>query len=282
MSVQPVASITINIDPILFHVGPFTVRWYGVIMAIAVVVGAYVFSRQLPKRGIAADHALGMLLLAVPLGIIGARLFHILDDFSFYWHHPGQLWTLQLIGLAIYGVLTGGVLAVFIYCRWKKLPFLRVLDALALAIPVGQLIGKCANIINGDTWGYATRLPWGFVYRNPAALLPANLLGVPTQPTPVYEQIWLLVVIGVLLWAMPRLKTDGMAFLLYLGLYSLGRFFISFERVNNILFAGLREAQIVALVVLVAVVPVALLLRMRQRTAEQSRQARRAAMRKAS
>jgi phosphatidylglycerol---prolipoprotein diacylglyceryl transferase len=271
-----VAYITINIDPILFHLGPFAVRWYGVIMAIAVVVGAYIFSRQLPKRGIAADHALGMLLLAVPLGIAGARLLHILDNFSFYWHHPGQLWTLQLIGLAIYGVLTGGVLAVFIYCRWKKLPFLRVLDALALAIPVGQLIGKCANIINGDTWGYATRLPWGFVYKNPNALLPANLLGVPTQPTPVYEQLWLLVVIGVLLWAIPRLQTDGMAFLLYLGLYSLGRFFISFERVNNVLFFHLREAQLVALGVLVAVVPVALLLRRRQRMQVQSRQVRRA------
>ena len=260
----PVAFITIDIDPILFHLGPLAVRWYGVIMAIAVLVGTWVFSRQLPKRGIAADHALGMLILAVPLGIVGARLFHILDDFSFYWHHPGQLWTLQLIGLAIYGVLTGGVLAVFIYCRRKKLSFLRVLDALALAIPVGQLVGKCANIINGDTWGYATRLPWGFVYKSPNALLPANLLGVPTQPTPVYEQLWLLVVIGVLLWAMPRLKTDGTAFLLYLGLYSLGRFFISFERVNNVLFLHLREAQLVALVVLVAVVPVALLLRRRQ------------------
>ena len=133
----------------------------------------------------------------------------------------------------------------------------RVLDCLALAIPVGQLIGKCANIINGDTWGYATKLPWGFVYRNPNALLPANLLGVPTQPTPLYEQLWLLVMIVVILWATPRLKADGMAFLLYLGLYSFGRFFISFERVNNILFLGLREAQVVALGVFVAVFPVA-------------------------
>ena len=210
-------------------------------MAIAVLVGTYVFSRQLPKHGIAADHALGMLILAVPLGIVGARLFHILDDFSFYWHHPGQLWTLQLIGPAIYGVLTGGVLGRGHLLPLEEAAVLRVLDALALAIPVGQLIGNCANIVNGDTWGYATRLPWGLVYMNPNALLPANLLGVPTQPTPVYEQLWLLVVIGVLLWAMPRLKTDGIAFLLYLGLYSLGRFFISFERVNNILF--LRPAR---------------------------------------
>jgi len=279
---RPVAYITININPVPFHVGPVPIHWYGIIMSAAVLVGAFVFSRQLPKRGMAADHVFGMLLWAVPLAVVGARLFHVLDDFGFYWHHPGQIWTGQLVGLAIYGVLSGGVLGIYIYCRRKKLPFLRVLDALALAIPVGQIIGKCANVINGDTWGYATKLPWGFVYKSAHAFLPANLLGVPTQPDPVYEQLWLLVVIGVLLWAMPRLKTDGTAFLLYLALYSFGRFFISFERVNNILFAGLREAQIVALVVLVAVVPVALLLRRRQRAAKQSRQARRVAMRKVS
>ena len=128
---------------------------------------------------------------------------------------------------------------------------LRVLDCLALAIPVGQIIGRCANIINGDTWGSPTRLPWGFVYTNPHALLPANLLGVPTHPTPVYEQLWLVVMVAILWYAVPRLKTDGMAILLYLGLYSFGRFFISFYRVNNILLLGLREAQLVALVVLV-------------------------------
>jgi len=276
------AYITIDIDPVPFHIGPVPIHWYGIIMAIGLLVGTYVFSRQLPKRGIASDHVFGMLVWAVPLAIVGARLFHVLDDFGFYWHHPGQIWTGQLVGLAIYGVLSGGVLGIFIYCRRKKLPFLRVLDALALAIPVGQIIGKCANIINGDTWGYATKLPWGFVYKNPHAFLPASLLGVPTQPDPVYEQLWLCVVIGVLLWAMPRLKTDGTAFLLYLGLYSFGRFFISFERVNNVLLLGLREAQIVALIVLVAVAPIWWLLARRQRLHEQSRQVRRAAARRTS
>jgi phosphatidylglycerol:prolipoprotein diacylglycerol transferase len=86
---------------------------------------------------------------------------------------------------------------------------------------------------------------------------------VPTHPTPVYEQLWLVIMVAILWYAVPRLKTDGMAILLYLGLYSFGRFFISFYRVNNIIVLGLREAQIVALVVLVAVVPAAIVLRRR-------------------
>ena len=238
--------MTINIDPIIVKLGPSEFRWYGLIMAVAVIVGIRVFSGQLKRRGISRDHAWGIAVVAVPCGVIGARLFHVLDNFSFYWHHPGQILGWQLIGLAIYGVLAGGIFGLIIYCRWKKLPMLRVLDSTALAFPVGQIIGRCANIINGDTWGPPTKLPWGFTYINPHALLPASLLGVPTHPTPVYEQLWLLVMLGILLCVIPRFKSDGMAFLAYIGLYSLGRFFISFYRVNNVIFLGMKEAQLLA------------------------------------
>lgn len=257
------AFITINIDPILFRIGGFSVRWYSLIMVVATIVGAFIFAGQLRRKGIEPGHVVGMLLVVVPSAIVGARLFSVLDNWSRYSHDLVAIVKPPYVGLAIYGVLTGGILALAIYCRVKKLPVLRVLDCLALAIPVGQIIGRFANIVNGDTWGSPTHLPWGFVYKNPQALLPANLLGVPTHPTPVYEQLWLVIMVAVLWYAVPRLKTDGMAIVLYLGLYSFGRFFISFYRVNNIIVLGLREAQIVALVVLVAVVPAALILRRR-------------------
>ena len=159
-------------------------HWYGIIMAVAVVVGVWIFSRQLAQRGIDAGHALGIAVIAVPCGIIGARLFSVVDNFGYYWHNPGKIFGLGLVGLAIYGVLAGGIFGLVVYCRWKKLPLLRVLDSTALAFPVAQIIGRCANIINGDTWGPPTKLPWGFTYTNPHAFLPANLLGVPTHPTP--------------------------------------------------------------------------------------------------
>ena len=258
-----IAFITINIDPVIVHIGAFSLRWYSLIMAAATLVGAVIFAGQLRRKEIEPGHVVAMLVVTVPSAIVGARLFSVLDNFSFYSHDLIAIVKPPYIGLAIYGVLTGGLSALAIYCRVKKLPVLRVLDCLALAIPVGQIIGRCANIINGDTWGSPTRLPWGFVYTNPHALLPADLLGVPTQPTPVYEQLWLVVMVAILWYAVPRLKTDGMAILLYLGLYSFGRFFISFYRVNNILLLGLREAQLVALVVLVLVGPAALLLHRR-------------------
>lgn len=257
------AYITINIDPIIGHLGPFALRWYPLIMATGVIVGAFIFAGQLRRKGIDTSHVVPMLVAVVPSAVVGARLYSVLDNWGYYSEHLVAIVKPPYVGLAIYGVLTGGILALAIYCTVKRLPVLRVLDCLALAIPVGQIIGRCANIINGDTWGPPTHLPWGFVYTNPHAFLPANLLGVPTQPTPVYEQIWLVVMVLVLRYAVPRLKTDGMAILLYLALYSAGRFVISFYRVNNILLLGLREAQLVALVVLVAVGPTALLLRHR-------------------
>jgi len=253
--------MTINVDPVIGRLGPFVFHWYGVIMAVAVIVGLWIVAWQMQRRGVPSYHALGIAVIAVPCGIVGARVVHIIDNFGFYWHHPGQLVGLQMVGLAIYGVVGGGLLGLAAYCGWKKLPVLRVLDSTALAFPVAQIIGKFANIINGDTWGSVTKLPWGFKYVNPGAFLPANLLGVPTHPTPVYEQLWLLVVIGALLVVIPRLKTDGMALIWYLGLYSFGRFFISYFRVNNVIVIGLREAQLIALGTLVLIVPVALLLR---------------------
>jgi phosphatidylglycerol---prolipoprotein diacylglyceryl transferase len=255
--------MTINVDPIIGKIGSLSFHWYGVIMALAVFVGLLIVSRELRRRGIARDHAWGIAVFAVPGAIIGARLFHVLDNFSYYWHHPGQIFGAQLVGLAIYGVIAGGLFGLVMYCRWKKLPVLRVLDTTALAFPAAQIIGRFANIINGDTWGPPTKLPWAFTYTNPHAFLPADLLGVPTHPTPVYEQLWLLVMVAVLILLIPRLKflrADGMAFFSYLFLYSLGRFFISYYRVINILFLGMREAQLFALAGIIVAPPVMYLL----------------------
>ena len=255
--------MTIDIDPVIGRLGAFEFRWYGLLMMVAVVVGVFIFSKQLERRGIPPSHAWGIAVIAVPCGVVGARLVHVLENLGYYWNNPGDIFGAQLVGLAIYGVLIGGLAGLLVYCRWKRLSLLKALDSTALAFPTAQIIGKFANIINGDTWGNPTSLPWGFRYVHPDAFIPDELLGVATHPNPVYEQVWLLVVIAILLYAIPRLKVDGMAILLYLSLYSAGRFFLSYFRVNKILFLGLREAQVIALVVIVLAIPAALYLRRR-------------------
>lgn len=246
--------MTIDVDPIIGKLGPLEFRWYGVIMAIAVMVGVWVMSRQLKARGIDPEHALGIAVFGIPLGIIGARLVHVLDHLGYYIDNPGKIIGIRLVGLAIYGVVAGGLLGLILYCKWRKLSVWRVVDSTALAFPVSQIIGKCANIINGDTWGGATDLPWGITYTNPESFIDSRLLGVATHPTPIYEQIWLLVVVAALLLTMKRLrKVDGLAILSYVWLYSVGRFAISFWRENEEMLWGLNEAQVIAAVMIVLV-----------------------------
>ena len=179
------AYITINIDPILIHIGSFSLRWYSLIMVVAAIVGAFIFAGQLRRKEIEPGHVVGMLVVVVPSAIVGARLFSVLDNYGYYSHHLLAVVRPPYIGLAIYGVLTGS-------WPWRSTPREETARAASAGLPgtghtVRQIIGRFANIINGDTWGSPTHLPWGFVYKTPQALLPANLLGVPTHPTPVYE-----------------------------------------------------------------------------------------------
>ena len=142
-------------------------------MAVGILLGLWIVSRQLKVRGIDPYHALGIAICRVAVsGCSGARLVHVLENVGYFVDHPGQIFGLQMVGLAIYGVIAGSLLGAVLYSLWKSLPVMRVLDCGALAFPVAQLVGKCANIINGDTWGRATDLPWGITYINPRSFIP--------------------------------------------------------------------------------------------------------------
>jgi phosphatidylglycerol:prolipoprotein diacylglycerol transferase len=263
--------VTIDVDPIIGTLGPFTIGWYGVIMAVGILLGLLIVSRQMQLRGMDPHHALGIAVCALPLGIIGARLVHVLENLGYFVDHPGEILSLGMVGLAIYGVIAGSLLGAVVYSLARKLPVMRVLDCGAVAFPVAQLIGKCANIINGDTWGIPTHLPWGITYVNPNSYVPDALLGVATHPAPIYEQLWLVFVIVVIALNMRRLmKVDGLAILSYFWLYSLGRLAISFYRANKPILWGLREAQVIALVVLIVAPALAywLIRRARRRQAQ--------------
>ncbi len=242
--------ITIDIDPVIRQLGPFALRWYSLLVMAAVVVGVLLARREAVRRGLSTDSLLTLVLWAIPGGMVGSRLVHVIDQADIYLASPWSVFGGE--GQAIYGAILGGALAAWIGSKVHRLPiFPRLADVAAPGIPLAHYIGRLANVVNGDAAGRLTDVPWAFVYTNPNTYGP----NYPTHPSVVYEILWNMVVFAVLYRLKGRLKPDGYLFMAYLALYSLGRFFINFTRVNDPFFLGLQQAQLLALLVLVITVP---------------------------
>lgn len=239
--------IVINIDPTILRLGHFMLNWYGIIVVLAILAATGIAIREGKRKGISSEDIISLVPWLVLGGLIGARLFHVIDRWDYYAGNSLQIFALWQGGLAIWGALAGGGIAAIIFTRLKRLSFGCLTDTLVPGLLVGQIIGRFACIIDGDAVGGATTLPWGFTYINPGAMVPAGLLGVPVHPYPVYDQLWNLAGLVIALKLRRYLKTDGLLFLSYLSIYAVGRLIFTFVRQEKIWFWGLQEAQVVAI-----------------------------------
>ncbi len=244
--------ITIDIDPIAFSIGPFSIAWYGIFVALAVLT--LVSCSLWQVRGdskVSRDTIINMALVGIPSGIIFSRLLHILDRWDYYSQHLGEI--IGGSGLTIWGAVLGATLGVWVFSLIRKHPFGYVTDLVAPGIILAQAIGRIGCIINGCCYGVHTDIFCAIVYTNPESLGP---IGVAVHPTQFYEIIYNLIVFGVLLKLKGKFTSDGSLFLIYLSLYSLWRFGIDFIREGNPLLFGLHEAQLISIVVLAIAIPI--------------------------
>ena len=227
------------------------VRWYGIFIALAIIVLVLWVAWQIKKGAkISYDTLFTAAIVGIPSGIVFSRLLHVIDFWDYYRQYPGQI--IGGSGLSAYGAVLGAALGIWIYSRFSKLRFGYFADLTAPAIILAQAVGRVGCTINGCCYGTPTSLPWAIVYTHPDSLAP---LGIPVHPATVYEFLYNLIVFGVLLKLRGRFQPDGSLFLIYLSLYSLWRLGTDFLRDGTPFLFGLHQAQVIAIIVLAIAVP---------------------------
>ncbi len=237
--------------PIALQIGPLAIRWYGLLIATAVLLGTSLAHREAIRRGEDPDQLLNVIVLGVMSALVGARLYYVLFNWGYYGPRPSKILAVWEGGLAIHGGILGGALATAIYTVRKKLPALTYMDIMAPSLVLGQAIGRWGNFFNQEAFGTPTNLPWRLYiepYHRPPHLAAFEFF----HPTFLYESLWDLGVFVVLYFLLRRRleQSPGALSLCYLGLYSIGRYFVEGFRIDSLMLGPLRAAQVLSLVLM--------------------------------
>lgn len=240
-----------QIDPVLFHLGPLAVRWYGLMYLLGFVAAFFIISKLAPRRQLPLDSdAVSDLLFYIVLGVVlGGRFGYVFFyNFSYYSGHPLQIFAVWQGGMSFHGGLTGVIVATWIYCRRHAMAILPLADILAIAATIGLGLGRIGNFINGELWGRVTTLPWGMVF-------PAGG-PQPRHPSQLYEALVEgPIIFSLLYWLFTRKVKNGAIFFSFLLLYGVGRFILEFFREPDqqlgFLWGGATMGQLLCLVMIV-------------------------------
>ncbi len=224
-------------DPVAFEIFGAPVRWYGIIISLGILLASLISIRAAKNRGYTEDLVIDLLLFAVPISILGARLYYVAFSWDKYKDNLGDILNIREGGLAIHGALIAAVIVALVYAKVKKINFWTIADILAPGIILGQGIGRWGNFVNQEAHGGPTDLPWAIIIE-----------GQKVHPTFLYESLWNLLVFGFLIWfRKKKSKVRGETFLLYIALYSVGRFFIEGLRTDSLMFGSFRVAQLISI-----------------------------------
>jgi phosphatidylglycerol:prolipoprotein diacylglycerol transferase len=241
-----------------------SVRWYGILMASAMALGLWLAYREATRRGENSEELLKAAEFSIIGGLVGARLYYVLFNLDYYQTQPWwRIFAVWEGGLAIHGGMIAGLLTGGTYVLLRRLPLLRYMDIIAPPVVLGQAIGRWGNFFNEEAFGRPTTLPWKLFISEPHRP-PTMIDSEFYHPTFLYESLWDLGVFLLLALVLrSRLsRAPGTTFLAYLGLYSIGRFWIEGLRLDSLMLGPLRIAQVMSLVaVAVAVVGIPLLWR---------------------
>jgi phosphatidylglycerol---prolipoprotein diacylglyceryl transferase len=241
---------------IAFQLGPIVIRWYGILMATAIVVGLWVGYRQARREELPADDIISVGQWSILVGLVGARLYEVAFNWDYYGRFPWKIVAVWEGGLAMHGgLIVGPLFGVWLAMRWG-LPVLRGLDVVGPSMVLGQAIGRWGNFFNEEAFGRPTELPWK-LYISPEHRPLGYAQFEYFHPTFLYESIWDFAVFLMLIgWLRPRLRPyPGALFFAYIGLYSIGRFVIEALRLDSFWLGPFRVPQLASVLgIIVAIV----------------------------
>lgn len=233
-------------NPIAFNLFGLELRWYGILISLGMVIGIVLASYNCKVKKLSYDSMMDLILVALPAAIVGARLYYVLFNLSYYMNNPGEMINIRQGGLAIHGGVIFALAAAYIYARKKKLNFLGFADAAVPSLILAQAIGRWGNFFNQEAHG--GEVSKEFISNFPQFIQKGMFIdGAYYHPTFLYESIWNLAVFVILMIVLRKVSKDGVTFFTYVGLYSIGRFIIEGLRTDSLMLGPIRVAQLVSL-----------------------------------
>jgi len=237
-------------DRVAFQLGPVPIMWYAIFIVSGIILGLGVITWLGKSKGYDFEDWIDFLLLGLPIGLVGARLYFILFNLPYYQANPVEMFNFRSGGLAIHGGMIAGLMYTYFFIKKKGFDFLTTVDILAPAFILGQSIGRWGNFINQEAYGQV-------VSQEALSWLPQFIQdgmyinGAYHQPTFLYESIWNLLIFIILIFLRRRkFIKDGDVFALYLILYSSARFFIKKMRTDSLIFEGIMVARLISLLMI--------------------------------
>ena len=231
-----------SINPVAFTVFGWNVYWYGIIIATGLIIAVIVANYLAKMEGLGKDVITDVVIYSLPVAVVCARAYYVIFNFSNYKNNLLDIFKIWNGGIAIYGAIIGAVATAYIYCRVTNTNFKKVADVGAIGLLIGQTVGRWGNFVNGEAYGGATDLPWRMdIY--------GKAMGV--HPTFLYESLWNLAILTILLVFFKKKRFDGEIFLSYITAYGVGRFMIEGLRADSLMIGQIRISQLVALVCVV-------------------------------
>ena len=257
----------LTINRIAFEIGPVTVYWYGIIICVGILLGICYLYYRMKSFGMTSDNLTDIVLFAIPSAIFGARLYYVLTSLEEYetLYEAIAIWE---GGIAIYGAVIAGALAVYLVCRAKKFPTLKVFDSIAPACMLGQIAGRWGNFFNAEAYGRTDVYEFFGAFFNIEKLSQINPLrmvinGMTVHPTFLYESVWNLVGFVLINIFWKKKKFDGEVLLWYLSWYGFGRSIIEGFRADSLYIGNVRISQLVGLFCFVVGTSIIVILRLK-------------------